>query len=397
MSLVDPSEPVCSRCFSDEDIAAFISDSNGPRGCAFCRRRDAPTAPLEEVAVHMRACLGEFYGLAVEQLPYDGREGGYQGRHWDTRELLYDEIQLDLPRDQDGSLDDTLPDLIGDESWCDWDWLCLDYDKALTYAWASFCEVIQHRQRYFFALDRGDPDETSKPDYFTPLTLLHEIRALASQLQRIMTLPRATELYRARPCAAGRHFSTARELGPPPAHLSTQANRMNPPGIPMMYASESADVAFRETRCARASLGRFRLERAARILDLAQMPSVPGIFSGAGRKERLGLIFMHAFAQEIGKPVDRSDRIHIDYIPSQVVTEFIRGAKVDGGSIDGIRYPSVLVPGGCNIVLFATQADLAEPDGTPVSHEAWSTPEPWIRLVKASYRRASRTPTMPCL
>lgn len=45
---------VCSQCFEDEDIAGFIAEFGGPHGCSFCGQKDAPTAPLEDVAGHRR-------------------------------------------------------------------------------------------------------------------------------------------------------------------------------------------------------------------------------------------------------------------------------------------------------------------------------------------------------
>lgn len=151
----------------------------------------------------------------------------------------------------------------------------------------------------------------------------------------------------------------------------------------MMYGAETKDIAVRETRSRRVTVGKFQLEREIRILDIADLPAIPGIFSGVERRTRLGLIFMHAFAKEIARPVKRTKRIHIEYIPSQVVTEFIRDAKISGSPVDGIRYPSTLDAGGCNLVLFATQDDLMEPNGTPVSKRTYPPLEPWIRLIEA--------------
>jgi hypothetical protein len=161
---------------------------------------------------------------------------------------------------------------------------------------------------------------------------------------------------------------------------------MNPPGIPMTYAAETSHVAACETRRSPVSVGRFRIERCARVLDLAELPEVPGVFAGAARKYRLGLLFMHAFTREITKPVDRDERVHIDYIPSQVVTEYIRSSKIGTEYIDGIRYPSSLQPGGRNLVLFASQEDFIEPGGAPVAlpDQTSETKEPWIRLVEAT-------------
>ena len=110
---------------------------------------------------------------------------------------------------------------------------------------------------------------------------------------------------------------------------------------------------------------------------------MPGIFSGATRRERQGLIFLHAFGREISKPIDQDDRIHIEYIPSQVVTEFFRDYAFSYGNIDGIRYNSSIDGGGRNLVLFATQSDLKEPDGSPVEPDGYSESDPWIRLIQA--------------
>lgn len=113
--------PVCAKCFEDEDIVDFIEDYDGPPGCTYCKCSDAPTTPLDDVAAHMRGCLLQFYGFAADQLPYESREGGYQGAHWDTAELLFQELGFSLPRDEKDELFFDLTSHIGDEVWCDYD------------------------------------------------------------------------------------------------------------------------------------------------------------------------------------------------------------------------------------------------------------------------------------
>ena len=378
-------QAVCSRCFEEEDIADFIAKCGGPPGCSFCAQADAPTAPLEDVTRHIRECLEGFFGFAVNQLPYNSEEGGYLGKHWDTYELLSDKIELSLPRDKHDDLFSALANGVGDEEWCAWDWLTLDYDEDVETAWRQFCAVIQHERRFFFALDKRKEDEADEPGIHTATELLVELARLFEAHGLLKTLPLGTELYRARPCEPQKGYSTARDLGPPPAHLALQANRMNPPGIPMFYAADSEAVAIQETRsqCV-VSVGRFRTERDLRILDLINLPPIPGRFSGAERRERLGLIALHAFARKITQPVDGTDHVHIDYIPSQVVTEFIRDQKFTGGKLDGIRYSSARDVSGRNVVLFATQRDLMEADGSPVCNRGWPEPDPWLRLVDAN-------------
>jgi len=323
----------------------------------------------------MRGCLGDFYGSAVDDLPYDGREGGYQAPHWDTYDLLFDQLGLDLPRDKNNKLRYSLPDRISEEIWCEYDWLSLDLDQALEMSWERFCEIVKHRRRFFFHGVGADPDDR---DLYAPSALLRKIGSMADGFGLVVTLPVNTCLFRARPDKGkGASHLTAEALGPPPAELALQSNRMNPPGIPMMYGATERKTALLEVRAEAAFVGEFKLCRPARVLDLADLPKPPGIFSGSGREKRLGLIFLNKFRNEIMKPVARDDRIHVEYIPSQIATEFFRGYQFSGHPIDGIKYPSALDGTGQNLVLFATTENLGEADDFKKDSSKW------IELVKS--------------
>ena len=377
---------VCSGCFEDQDIAKFITNYAGPTGCSFCDLDDAPTAPLECVGSHIRWCLEQSFSLAVDQVPWDSSEGGYIAPHWETSDLLFDQLGL-LPRDQSQHLFAELTIAVGDEIWCHYDWQLMDYDDALDHCWDKFCQVIQHQRRFFFSIGRGDSDHNpeKQPDKFTPLGLLTEIQRLSERLKLVKEQPIGTIFFRARKCdSPSESYSTAKELGPPCPALALRDNRMNPPGIPMLYASESEKVAVDEVAsgCCHVSVGRFRIERKMRILDLVDIPPEPGLFSGVKRMTRLGLIFVHHFADDISKPTNSSK--YLDYIPSQVVTEFIRDAYIGGGRVHGIRYRSSKDGEHCNLVIFATQDDLMEKDGSPVTNKSARKTEPWIRLLDAN-------------
>ena len=379
--------PVCAECFSDEWLCQLIEDIDSPPGCSFCKSSDSPTAPLDKVCDHMRECLMEFFAFAADNLPFESRDGGYLGKHWGTYELLIDEVQLDLPMDQDGQLMHMLSNRISDQVWCEHDWLSLDYNVMLEHSWEKFCHMIQHERRFFFAIPKENTEEDENRfrnrEEFNPPELLTEIVSLADELDLVQTLPAGTKFYRSRHCKPDVPYQTACLLGPPLAKEAFRANRMNPPGIPMMYGAESASTAVLESRASCVTVGQFVFEREVQILDLGNLTKIPSIFSGIGRRQLLGLIFMHAFTEDITRPVDRKDRsFHIDYIPSQVITEYIRDSQFHFGTVDGIRYPSELHVGGRNLVLFATQDDLMEPDGSPVSQRKYPPIAPWIRLVK---------------
>jgi hypothetical protein len=298
--------------------------------------------------------LNKFWGLAVEQLPYESAAGGYQGQTWNTAEVLFDEEGLGLPRD-DGTLLHEILALLPDEAWCDFDWLALNDDEALRMSWDAFCETVKHERRFFFhRLGRREDDH----DAYSAEELLKAVALLCQDAGLVRDLPTGTRLWRARPDIKRGKRAYAADFGPPPKELARQSNRMNPPGIPLMYVASSAQAALAETRAHSARIGSWTTLRPARLLDLRRMPSVPGTFSEASRHETLGIRFLWGFAEDIMKAVARDERVHIDYLPSQVVTEYMRDFSFDGGPLDGIAYQSTVHPRGWNAALFVDALDI---------------------------------------
>lgn len=98
------SDNLCSSCIGDADLRRWIRDQGGPRGCDFCGRFDSPTADLDEFASHVLGCLRQWWNFAVDELPYDSAEGGYQGSElWDTDDVV-DMAEIDFPRDENDRL-----------------------------------------------------------------------------------------------------------------------------------------------------------------------------------------------------------------------------------------------------------------------------------------------------
>lgn len=343
-------ERVCSSCFDDADIQRWIRSNHGKRGCDACKHYDSPTVDFSDLCAYLKRCLSSFWGQAIEQLPYDGREGGYQGNTWTTEELVFDSLMLELPRDKNDDLYSAfMRNFSDDEIWCDFDWLRLDEDDALRTSWEHFCETIKHERRFFFQNKGGSSED---PDAHSSEELLSWISSSAERFGLIRSIAAGTSLWRARANISAGDPLGPSTFGPPPPELAVQSNRMNPPGIPMFYAAERACTAVREIHSQKAKVGQFRLTRDARILDLTALPEIPGVFSNPDRITRLALVFLHHFAKAIMQPVARDDRAHIEYIPSQVVTEYFREFKFNDEPIDGIRYPSAVDSRGRNVVLF---------------------------------------------
>ena len=295
---------VCPACFEDDDLKRLVKDKATQRRCSFCGSR-AKSAPLEGIADFIEGRMEEFYGRAVDQLPYESREGGYQGGwHTDTEDLLLGKIGLSLPRDDDGELAQAILGEIGDDEWCDDDWLNLNLDQSLKSGWLHFCAEIKHNRRFFFHRlggdDSGHPDDRFFFRYYI-------IARLVDDLGLIKSIPAGYSLCRARPRASALvKYRKANELGPPPER-SCDTNQQDefPPCIPMFYGAETAALAVAEIRNPLFSLGRFRTTRDVRVLDLATLPKLPGFFSTATQRERLGLAFLNDFSILISEPVER--------------------------------------------------------------------------------------------
>jgi hypothetical protein len=358
---------VCTECFDDLDLAERIEGYETPGECSYCGTDREFVAPFDEIAEFIAKRMSTFYGRAVDQLPYNGREGGYLARHEDTYDCLFESIGLELSCENEDALRDDLVGEIGDDLWCDFDWLALEIDQSLLSSWDEFCAATKSSRRFFF--HNIGQAQSYHPDERSVIEFLHEVTALIEGMGLVQMIPAGYPLFRARP-HDGDAWAEPCDLGPPPAAVALQSNRMNPPGIPMFYGAETANLAALEVRATQATIGEFRTLREIRIINLADLPPIPGFFSEASREERQGLSFLHRLTRIMAAPVPQNDRVNVDYIPTQILTEFFRDYGFDGGQLDGVRYVTSLNTQGANAVLFATQDNLVT-DKEPESAARW--------------------------
>jgi len=387
MTISSDADHVCSECFSDEGLKEFVAANAQSAECSFCgaSAAEAIAAPLDEVIAHIAACIGEHFDDPANTLPYESAEGGYQGTTYTTDEVFAD-IDLDFPNDSDGRLHDAICDGLGNDLWSVAEPFRLTPAEQLRYSWEEFCRVIKHERRYFFAQSRRGEDD----ELYSPVEVLKLIFSYAEDVDGFVILPRNTLLFRARHQPAGVTYASAGSLGPPPVEHAIQTNRMSPPGVVMMYAADDKETALAETanHAGSYAIGEFSTERDALILDLTCLPPVPGIFAelpdSLEYDPRPRLIFLHQISRDLSKPIARDDRIHIEYVPTQVVTEFVRTTvTIDGRSIDGIRYKSSRAGVSNALVLFADQGNMIlgkEEQGDFYSLKA----DRWLRLSRAT-------------
>ena len=88
-------------------------------------------------------------------------------------------------------------------------------------------------------------------------------------------------------------------------------------------------------------------------------------------------------------PIAGDRSVHVEYVPPQVVTEFVRTEfRHDGLPLDGIRYRSARHEGGTSLVLFASQDNLAGPKDAGI-RSVFTGPDRWIELVGRDEREVA--------
>ena len=384
---------VCAECFSDEGVQAFVTANAVENECDFCgeQAEEPIAAAIDEVADCIARGVAQYFDDPANTLPYESAEGGYQGTTYSTDEVFHS-LDLDFPKDKDGSLFDAISNRLDNDLWSDAEPFALSPDEQLSMSWDQFCHVIKHERRYFFLNKKPRKDS----ELYSPAQVLETIFEYAETMETFVSLPKGSRLFRARRQEKGESFTTAGALGPPPLDKAIQTNRMSPPGIVMTYVSEDKETALAETavKPGMFAVGQFITKRDALILDLSQLPSVPSVFAelpdSMEYDPRRLLRFLHHISRDISRPIARDDRVHIEYVPTQVVTEYIRTTvTIDGRAVDGIRYRSSRRNAQTALVLFADRDNMIFEEAEQPEFYQFEK-DRWLELDKASVAKVTK-------
>ena len=378
---------VCNNCFRDPGLVGFIQENAVSNECSFCQTKCCGpiAASMDEVSAYFMNCIRQEYDPAVNVPPGVGSEGGWIGTYWRAYDLALEELGLEFPQDNHDQL---LPHLFGldyEQRWCEANSFGLNDSEMDTFSWDDFCQVVMHERRYFFLTHEGNPHELEADN---PGEVLHRIFEYAHQMSLFTQMPSGSHLFRARWEKCGKpSLETPDDLGPPPEDKALQSNRMSPAGIPMFYGCDDQDTALKETASGPGffAIGRFENLRTVTLLDLTNIAPIPSIFAGISEaveeSPRTVLKFLHHIAHQVSRPIKRGERAEIDYVPTQVVTEFIRDQLTwTNARIDGIKYASSVHPDHNSYVLFATQANVDSMSASEYPKDVW------LKLTETQYR-----------
>jgi hypothetical protein len=333
---------VCASCVNDYALQAEIeAASEADACCSFCG--GSPAAEVDVLLAAFVDGLTSEYGDANDEgVIYESREGGFQwGRQWDTYDLIGDEFWDVFANEH---LLEVVQGAVHERAWVERNFAWPRRDEALSDGWERFCHAVKHETRYVFWL-RKDPDEdTAGYTGDVPASrILYELGELVVELDLIHELPAGYPLWRAR--THEQQFSEwgASDLGTVPLDRASKANRMSPAGIALFYGSGDFDTAVAEVAERSdddwVTGGRFETSRACRVVNFTKLEDPPSIFDGRNRHRRRPLIFLHHLVEELRKPA-RETWEQLDYVPTQVVTEFLLRIFLDGRAVVGLLYPS---------------------------------------------------------
>lgn len=278
-----------------------------------------------------------FYEDAVNILGYDSRQGGYLGTTFTTNEIIQEFIELEA---YPFVIIEDIVYSIDDIPWVETDYYYENKNDRMQNAWTYFSEIVTHKTRFLFET-KNDKDQNA-------FRILKDVGSLISSLNIIRVIPAGSILFRCRHHSKAAEVKDFDDITAPHNIEAIYPNRFSPAGIAMFYGSFDQETAKLETISREdpdkdlISTGSFRFKEDIYTIDLQKLPKLPSIF-GVKNKERYHLkCFLHYFINEISKKIKKDGKEHIEYVPTQVVTEFLRYPfnKRRKNKISGLIYPS---------------------------------------------------------
>ena len=342
---------VCNHCVSDKHIKQFIKGSGEESNCDYCEKNRATTIAFNEFI--------EFFLEHVDSLYSDPNEVLVNIEDGET--FVISELLDDIDLTEQESLRNDIVESLSDRVWCEGPAYQYDESDALRAGWEKFSEVVKKHRFTYHQLDDERAYEPIPPSVF-----LDALSNVISRIGLYKTLTKNTSLYRVRIDRKKEKFTKASELAPPPANKVFYPNRMSPSGVPMFYGTFDIGTAIKETYSGNkgqiATVAKFKLLKDITLVDLSKIPPYLGFFEDADYNNQQ-IEFLNDLVKAISAPIDRDGREHIDYVPTQIITEHLRYVhhkNNDNEKIHGLIYPSSKPNGKRSVVIFCENEHCVE-------------------------------------
>ena len=249
--------------------------------------------------------------------------------------------------------------------------------ELLDWAWLNFEKVVTYESRFNFLTVRSPHFDIGK--------VLSGIGELVKSKKLVCRISEGHRIYRARVLGAADTWNPddPKELGAPPRDKAS-AGRMNAAGIPYLYTAFDEETALNEVlprdgcRPVNVVLAKFETTKQLCVLDLTDnVPRRPSAFDDKAPLPEDPMYFLAHFAADISLPVSKDSLEHIQYAPTQVISEYFAQVFAPDGpdfpKLDGLKFRSAKCFDGKNLVLFPQNRDFrkAQPLDARVRYVDW--------------------------
>ncbi|MFA5410347.1 MAG: HEPN-associated N-terminal domain-containing protein [Candidatus Omnitrophota bacterium] len=356
-----PDKYVCAACFGNQGIKDFIERNAIEYFCSYCERKTSQggnpiSASLEDVVGLIVRSLNRLYDDPNNCLPWDSEDHCYFGTTYYIDDVLYD-MGLSLTvKDQEmaDQLSQDLTQHIDCDTWTPREISILSKSEAYELGWERFVKQVKHYSRFIFSLIHYKPDPYESRDVPLPSQMLSKILHMIHDTSMVRIVKKGAIFYRTRICFEGESIKdTAHDLGAPTNENAKFSNRMSPEGIPMFYGAFEEETAEEEIRAIKYRSGQLKKALSIKIAQFVLLRDISVVdftrrhdyclFDEEIDERELNMkAFLNHFVRELSKPIEKDGREHIDYVPTQIVTEYLKYKCVDRKDrrIKGIVYPS---------------------------------------------------------
>lgn len=312
---------VCTNCFSDEELTAFINSQGNIGDCSYCEKKQVTVLRLSELLDFFKELLDNF------QKKDDGNELlSIIQQNWN----LFSTIDI-------GHL--ILNDALN----------ALKHSFQNSNEFVNFSEDILENIGYWSILKEQLKWENR---YITDIgKLIHDL-GWDGFFDSTVVIKNEDVFYRARLHKnKDEKAYPPEEMGAPPKDY-TSSGRANSLGIPFLYLSDNDKTILYEVRASyldEVSIAKFvkndTLEKDILISDFTKTPTL--YHPNEVNRKIKSTLLKKEISRDLSKPMRRYDS-ELEYIPTQFICEFIKIFT----NVQGIKFRSSLHESGNNLVIF---------------------------------------------
>ncbi|MDM1044359.1 RES domain-containing protein [Myroides sp. 1354] len=341
-----PEKYLCNQHLNDKGIKKYINLNANLGYCDYCNRNKKVISLEELMEFFITVINSHSYTDPANFMTYNSREGGYIGEIYTTNEILEDHLGLniddyDLSSDISSSIDYS-------KCWAEYNLYHETPHETMLYSWQYFKEVVNNRSRYFF----GQINDLNSDDYLMNSNqIFKEISRAVKSFKLIKRLPIKTTFYRCRQhMKEDKTVLTSEGMTSPPDEYAIYANRMSPAGISMFYGAFEEETTLLEVidindkKNSFYTTVEFISKKELNVIDFTALPKPTSPFDLKSLNNRFLIQFIRDFIEDFSAPIEKDNRTHINYVPTQIVTEYFRfpfsNRLKEENKIDGIIYHS---------------------------------------------------------